>query len=153
MQWEAHQRLQLKAFWTTPGCIDVYLCRNELRDYVVLAERFDNPATSVTNAFELYAQQVCARFQLDAQRCLFFELYVLPAVKNRQIHRKFELDVCTPQLPGLPQTQTRWRPGQDPMREAILSTLTSQHILTDSYNVVKFTPESLLDSNNDRGPR
>jgi hypothetical protein len=143
MHWEAHQALTLKAFWAKPGRADVYICRGDLHDYVVLAERYDNPAASVTNAYELYAQQVCERFQLEPKRCVFLELYVYSTLGSRQVTRKFELDVCFPKLSGLTHNRTSWRPGQAPMREAILDSLTSQHTLTESFNVVKINLDSI----------
>ena len=50
---------------------NVYVAKSGLRPIVVLAERADNPAASVTNAYERYAWAVCASMGIARE----FEFY------------------------------------------------------------------------------
>jgi len=60
------------------GRFNAYIADTELHTLLVLAERQDNPGTSITNAYERYAAAVCEKEGVDAERCLFFELYIDP---------------------------------------------------------------------------
>jgi hypothetical protein len=64
------------------GRFNVYIADNELHTVVVLAEREDNPGASITNAYERYAEKVCAAEEIAMERCLFYELYVDPGHRD-----------------------------------------------------------------------
>ena len=57
MQWIAHRRLRLKDFDQLSGLVDAYLSQSDLHTFLMLAERRDNPAGSVTN----HSCVLCAR--------------------------------------------------------------------------------------------
>lgn len=134
MQWIAHRRLRLKDFDQLSGLVDAYLSQSDLHTTLMLAERYDNPAGSVTNHYERYAQQLCESLALVPKRVVFLALNRDPANlyndnENITLHR-----VCPMFQSGA--NHTCWRPVDKGLRETILRSLTHQHALTDSHRTI-----------------
>lgn len=73
MHWLAYKALTLKRpVNEADALIDLYVSHTDLHQYVILAERHDNPAMSVTNGFEHYADQICERMEIDPSKAIFF---------------------------------------------------------------------------------
>ena len=133
MKWIAHHKASCKAFHDTPALIDVYVAEDDLHTYLVLAERWDNPAASVTNNYQKYAEQVADWLDIDLERTILLELYRRPIDQPRYLNQdEYTLDLFWPE--GRPAfSAQRWRPLNDELREQILSTLCDQHSVTFSY--------------------
>lgn len=84
MQWCHHESIILNSL-SGLAKVDVYLCNsNQLeRSIVVLAERYDNAGFSITNAFKLYAKQVCNKYNINDEEALFFELCKMQALSSQ----------------------------------------------------------------------
>lgn len=139
MQWRAYKRIRLKGFDQVVGLIDVYISKSDLHTYLVLAERHDNPAASVTNNYESYARQVCESFDLDPSRVVFMELYRDPACPHAYPYHEHETIVLHRVWLIMQSTAaaTRRRPANRGLRETILRSLVDQHELTTSYRTAE----------------
>ncbi|MEM7083733.1 MAG: hypothetical protein AAF465_13465 [Pseudomonadota bacterium] len=133
MKWIAHHGASLKAFHQTPALVDVYVCESDLHTYLVLGERWDNPAASITNNFQPYATQVMEWLDIDPGRVILLELYRRPVDHPRYLNQdEYTLDLFWPDNKPV-FSQQKWRPLNDELRERILTTLCEQHQVTFSY--------------------
>ena len=85
------------------------------RTAVIATEVADNPGTSVTNAFELLATDVCARFTIDPRRLVWIEHYGYPAAACPTEARGFNMVRFTiaPAPDGTCFSHVYWRPVCD----------------------------------------
>ncbi len=138
MQWIAHRRLRLIDFDQLSGLVDAYLSHSDLHTLLMLADRHDNPAGSVTNHYERYAQQLCDSLALDPSRVIFLELSRDPATAEADpsndsgtitLHRVWPLFQSR-------ADHTRWGPVDNELRETIIRSVTHQHELTDATQTI-----------------
>ena len=86
---------------------------NEGRTVVIATEVEDNPGTSVTNAAEELACQVCVEFSIDPSQLVWIEHYGYPAPGELKRHpRTYDLVTFTisPAARGAVFRQPQWRP-------------------------------------------
>ncbi len=104
----------------------------------MLADRHDNPAGSVTNHYERYAQQLCDALALNPSRVIFLEISRDPATAQADpsndsgtitLHRVWPLFQSG-------ADHTRWGPVDNELRETIIRSVTTQHALTDAYQAI-----------------
>ena len=62
---------------------------DQSRNLVIATEIADNPGTSITNAVDLLANQVCNEFQLDKQRLTWIERYTKQSYKGKGNDRNY----------------------------------------------------------------
>ena len=85
------------------------------RTAVIATEVADNPGTSVTNAFELLATDVCAWFAIDPRRLVWIEHYGYPAAACPTEARGYDYVRFTiaPAPDGTCFSDVYWRPMRD----------------------------------------
>lgn len=85
------------------------------RTAVIATEVADNPGTSVTNAFELLATDVCARFTIDPRRLVWIEHYGYPVAACPTEARGFDMVRFTiaPTPDGTCFSNMQWRLMRD----------------------------------------
>ena len=76
---KTHQTIRLTglmtAFNAALGTIDVEAYSDDIHDFVVITEPFDNPGASITNSAETYCPMTAQALNLDWSRCIFIESY------------------------------------------------------------------------------
>ncbi|MGI9305023.1 MAG: hypothetical protein ACR2RB_20310 [Gammaproteobacteria bacterium] len=114
------------------------MSQSDLHTLLMLAERHDNPAGSVTHHYERYAQQLCESLALDPGRVIFLELGREPAIAQADRSSDSET-IALHRVWPLFQSgadHTRWCPVDDGLRETIIRSLTTQHALTDATRTI-----------------
>ena len=62
---------------------------DQSRNLVIATEIADNPGTSITNAVDLLANQVCDEFKLDKQKLTWIERYTEQSYKGKGNDRNY----------------------------------------------------------------
>jgi len=94
-----HDRFLFAGFWNcASACALELLPRPDGRVVVIATELADNPGTSITNAAEILATEVCRRFRIPPERLVWIEHYAYSP--ESAIPRTFDLVTFHPRRPA-----------------------------------------------------
>lgn len=117
-------------YCATRSTFDVNVYRTDVRQFIVISERPDNPGASITNCAEFAAPQIAALLGIPWERAVFIECYPAEPTLERydptfdRIRVKGPLE-CVPgfsgrsQVPRLALDQPGWQPLGRGLAEAL----------------------------------